>query len=245
MPLLLSGAASLPFTSFASRSQIDRAGVLLRDWWATDTLDGAAEMREAWRLVSRFRAEFATPLTKVVMGMRSFVKSEGLPVVVAQRLKRMPTMLDKLARIPTMKATRMQDIGGCRVIVPTGDLAAPPALRRRMERRRWRLIEEYDYVANPKPSGYRALHLVVERDGRLIEVQIRTALQHRWAVTVESIGPRLGFALKDGVGPEPLLEYFRYWALLNAMAEAGQQIPLQMSMNLMVKSAAGMRSVRR
>ncbi len=103
IPLLLSDAASRPFTSFASRSQIDRAGVLLRDWWATDTLDGAAEMREAWRLVSRFRAEFATPLTKIVMGMRSFVNSEELPVVVAQRLKRMPTMLDKLTRIPTMK----------------------------------------------------------------------------------------------------------------------------------------------
>ncbi len=245
MPLPLAGAAPQPFTSFASRSQIDRAGVVLRDWWASDALDSADEVWEAWRLVSRFRAEFATPLTKVVMGMRSFMNSEGLPVVVAQRLKRMPTMLDKLTRIPTMKVTRMQDIGGCRVIVPTDHLAALPALRRRMQMRKWRIIEEYDYVTNPKPSGYRALHVVVERDGRLIEVQIRTALQHRWAVSVESLGPRVGFALKDGVGPEPLLEYFRYWALLNAMAEAGQPIPPHMTLELMTKAAAGTRSVQR
>lgn len=94
-----------------------------------------------------------------------------------------------------------------------GNLAALPALVRRTAKRKWRIVEEYDYVTEPKPSGYRAFHVVVERDSRLIEVQIRTALQHRWAVNVESIGPRVGYALKDGVGPEPLLEYFRHWAL--------------------------------
>ena len=36
---------------------------------------------------------------------------------VAQRLKRMPTILSKLERQPTMDITRMQDIGGCRAVV--------------------------------------------------------------------------------------------------------------------------------
>ena len=38
-----------------------------------------------------------------------------------------------------------------------------------------------DYVAFPKPNGYRALHTTVEIDGRVIEVQIRTADMDRRA----------------------------------------------------------------
>lgn len=43
--------------------------------------------------------------------------------------------------------------------------------------------EEYDdYVARPKPNGYRSLHTVVVADGgRLLEVQIRTHEMHRHA----------------------------------------------------------------
>jgi hypothetical protein len=40
---------------------------------------------------------------------------------VAQRLKRLPTILDKLTRIPTMSVTTMHDLGGCRVVFETVD----------------------------------------------------------------------------------------------------------------------------
>lgn len=51
------------------------------------------------------------------------------------------------------------------------------------------LIESRDYVKNPKPSGYRSLHLIVEtpifleREKRLIkaEVQLRTISMNFWA----------------------------------------------------------------
>eukprot|EP00438_Fugacium_kawagutii_P000240 Skav212285 [mRNA] locus=scaffold732:410399:411904:- [translate_table: standard] len=38
-----------------------------------------------------------------------------------------------------------------------------------------------DYINNPKPNGYRSLHLVAERDGQPFEVQIRTEEMHRQA----------------------------------------------------------------
>jgi len=40
---------------------------------------------------------------------------------------------------------------------------------------------EKDYVRNPKPNGYRSLHLVAERNGQPFEVQIRTEEMHRQA----------------------------------------------------------------
>lgn len=52
-----------------------------------------------------------------------------------------------------------------------------------------RLIERRDYVANPKPSGYRSLHLIIETpifleaEKRLmkVEVQLRTISMNFWA----------------------------------------------------------------
>ena len=51
------------------------------------------------------------------------------------------------------------------------------------------LVERRDYVANPKPSGYRSLHLIIEtpifleREKRLVkvEVQLRTISMNFWA----------------------------------------------------------------
>ena len=52
-----------------------------------------------------------------------------------------------------------------------------------------RLIEEKDYIVNPKASGYRSLHLVVETDVYLsecvcpvrVEVQLRTIAMDFWS----------------------------------------------------------------
>lgn len=215
-----------PYSSWGgSRGEIDTAGRRVREYWdslpnpATDDALGAFDV--AWR----YRAEFQTPLTSVVMGLRSVVKSEGAPVVVAQRLKRMPTILDKLSRHRAMQLTRMQDIGGCRAVFPQGGFGYIEGVRRRIKRQRWNVVEEYDYIVNPKPTGYRAVHVVVLRANRLIEIQLRTEAQHRWAETVEQLGSRTGHNLKDGQGPKELLQYLERAAYGTALQEAGQPLP--------------------
>jgi ppGpp synthetase/RelA/SpoT-type nucleotidyltranferase len=43
-------------------------------------------------------------------------RARGYATTVAQRLKRRPTIIDKLKREPTMQLNMMHDIAGCRLI---------------------------------------------------------------------------------------------------------------------------------
>lgn len=62
-----------------SKGQINRAGDRLR-LWTNDPEEwmraDAEEVHETFGILVAFRSSFNTPLTKVVMGLRSFVKSE-------------------------------------------------------------------------------------------------------------------------------------------------------------------------
>lgn len=50
--------------------------------------------------------------------------------------------------------------------------------------------------------GYRAVHVIVEVDGRFVEIQVRTALQHTWAETSEKLSDVIDPAIKYGGGPD-------------------------------------------
>ena len=204
------------------RKQIRKAASRLRHWW-TDADDDeiSREVLEAWVIVRDYRATFQRPLDKVTIQLRRFVRYEVDEVIVAQRLKRMPTILAKLERQPTMDITRMQDIGGCRAVLPSA--AKVEAVLNRMAKH-WPVERVYNYVAAPKPSGYRAVHVSVVRDGRLIEIQFRTPAQQSWAAAVERAGARLRVSVKDGQGPEPLLRFFRLLGDAMALEEAGSQV---------------------
>jgi ppGpp synthetase/RelA/SpoT-type nucleotidyltranferase len=193
-----------------SRTQVDRAGEILRAWTIDGLLAGLAE-QEASRVVNAYRSEFKSPLRSVVMGLRSAVRTAGAEVVVAERLKRQPRLVGKLIRFPTTRLTQMQDVAGCRAILPS--LQAVDEVRHRIERQKSDIVKIDDYNASPKSSGYRAVHIVVRRDGALVEIQLRTASQQRWAMLVEDLDATYRFQLKDENGPEEVLEYLRVYAL--------------------------------
>ncbi len=120
-----------------------------------------------------------------------------------------------------MRLTQMQDIGGCRAVVSTLDDVY--ALRNLYLKSRSQhfLVAEDDYIKNPKPSGYRSLHLIYRFMSRghpgynklMFEVQLRTATQHAWATAVETVGAVIGQALKASEGERVWLEYFQHAAL--------------------------------
>lgn len=210
-----------------SKTQVDRAGDLLRDYFrdpstmSDGTLRLTPELLEAIEIAHHYRSCHEYPLRKVTMGLRSKVSRESERVIVGQRFKRFPSMIDKLIRMPRMNLSRMQDIGGCRAIL--ADVHEVRAVLRRV-RKNWKPPENRfkDYVSNPARSGYRAIHVITERDHRLVEVQLRTPIQHEWAIAVERMGARTGFDLKSGSGPPELLKFFELASEGMAMEERGE-----------------------
>ena len=192
-----------------SSSQVKKAGKVLRS-----TGHGGTPLNtyaKAYDVLLAYRAAHRIPLTKATMGLRSMVKTEGCQVEVSQRLKRVPTIVGKLKKEPTMQLNTMQDIGGCRGVLNTIDEVRRVQTRLSKNRPPRRVT---DYIADPRPSGYRGVHVVVEYDGRQVEVQLRTRVMHEWAVAVERFGGRLNTDLKGGQGPAPLL------AFLEAVSQA-------------------------
>lgn len=125
------------------------------------------------------------------------VDSTGL--APAQRLKRRDTFLDKLISGRARDAATMQDLGGCRLIFP--NIETLKDFREYLDKKsraRHKLLHDsnkFDYIANPKPTGYRGVLYVYEYttnsegrsylEGLRIEVQLRTGVQHAWATAVE------------------------------------------------------------
>lgn len=220
---------SKPKQSPPSKEAVNRAGQLVAELLAEyreGNFDAADEDRfrfeainPAFELIAWWRGLHAKPLTSVSANLRYYLKPHG-PVVVTQRLKRFPTVIDKLLREPSMKLAGMADIGGCRALLSDQD--AVNAVGKRL-RKNWDVRRTRDYVTHPKPSGYRAVHHIIRRKGRLIEVQLRTPLQDAWANQVEEDSRRVGSNFKGGEGQTEVHDYYVAVSELLALKERGEQ----------------------
>jgi putative GTP pyrophosphokinase len=181
-----------------SKTRVDKAGDAIRAFHAGHRCS-QHELYEHLMAIRAFRSDHGQPLTRVAANLRYYV-DQAAPNSrhkrIGQRLKRMPTILDKLEREPRMALSRMHDIGGCRAIVESQD-GIDVIVERLRRQRRWDVRREYDYVADPKVDGYRAKHLIVRKDGVLVEIQLRTLTQHSWAELVERLDLEHGLMLKQ------------------------------------------------
>jgi hypothetical protein len=136
-----------------------------------------------------------------------------------------------------MSLTQMQDIGGCRAIMPTvADALALVALYLRPSSMKAKLLKSpNDYVASPKDDGYRSVHLVYKYhtdslrykifEGHRIEIQIRSFPQHIWATAVEMLLTFTGIPIRAPVGaynalPRDLREITQWRQFFKLMANA-------------------------
>ncbi|MCW2922410.1 MAG: hypothetical protein JWL76_2284 [Thermoleophilia bacterium] len=173
---------------------------------------------KAFGVAVEFRALHVEPLNAVALDLRDLVRTNHhAGAHFGQRLKRMSRMIDKITLHRT-GLERLQDIGGCRAVLRDYE---------QVQRVADEIVEAFgakdvsNYLERPRDTGYRAIHIVHERDGRLIELQLRSPAQHRWAEVVEKAEEITGHPLKDGEGPEELLEYFRVAAGILALEESG------------------------
>lgn len=216
-----------------TRGEVDRAGRLLaRNGGLADVL----QIGHALDVVNNWRAAHSFPLNTFQVVLRDRVKRMGaLDAVVAQRLKRTPSIIGKLRRYSSMRLSRMQDIGGVRAVL--SDLTEVEDLWRRYraqeKRAKHAFVTEKNYIREPKASGYRGIHLVYRYrsarhptyDGLHIEIQLRTDLQHAWATAVETVGTFLGQSLKSSEGPGNWLRFFELAGSVFAQEEGSPTGP--------------------
>lgn len=199
-----------------SRGAVDRAGrVLLSEGASHEAIESA------WDALANWRSLHAFPLNTVTMDLRQKINRVAPGALVVQRLKRARSILSKLEKESSMRLTQMQDIGGCRAVVENIDQVY--ALRNQYKKSRslHEFVTEDDYIAKPKASGYRSLHLIyrfksnghAQYNKLMFEVQLRTRTQHAWATAVETVGAVIGQALKASEGERMWLSYFQSAAL--------------------------------
>ena len=202
-----------------SKSEINKAGSII-----TDSSSTKEERDNALIVLNNWRAAHAYPLQVICSNLRL----RNPDAIVVQRLKRLESITGKIARFPDMNLYRMQDLGGCRVIVDTIDQVYESIENYKNSRIRHILKREYDYINHPKTSGYRSYHMVYQfhsdkeetyNKNMLIEVQFRTKLQHIWATAVEMMGIYTDSNLKSSQGDEEILRFFTLVSSVIALQE--------------------------
>jgi putative GTP pyrophosphokinase len=200
-------------------SQVTNAGRVLRRYLRGDLHDDV-QLRDALHTIVKWRATHQLPLTKANNGLRSMVRTEGCVVEVSQRLKRFRTIIDKLEREPQLPLAKMQDIGGCRAVLRSIDEVRRVEMRLKKNRPP---VGYKDYIATPRSSGYRGVHVIVVYDERQIEVQLRTRVMHEWAIAVERLSSRVGTNLK-GDGQHAVQQLMAVISEAMALEERGEVV---------------------
>src|SRR3989338_6842963 len=220
-----------------SKSKIDHAGAtLINEKASLEEKEKALEILDNWRAVHKYLMHiFRKRLKRVSERMDKNALS-------VQRLKRLPSILKKLQRgyhgkKPTMNLSQMQDIAGCRVVMSNVELA------KKLHKEgfvkgdlKHKKVNEKDYITNPKEEdGYRSIHLIYRYksdkeekkyyNGLLVEVQIRSKLQHLWATAIETVDFFTRQAIKSNEGKPEWIDFFRLVSSAFAIMENTPKVP--------------------
>jgi len=219
-----------------SKSQINWAGeVLISAKSSSDDINKALDILDNWRAIHKY------PMHVFKIRLKRVSEDIDKRALAVQRLKRLPSILKKMQRKyhgnePTMNLSQMQDIAGCRVIMPNVELA------RRVYKEcyirgdlKHKKVNEKDYINNPKDDGYRSIHLIYsyksdkkrkeEYNGLLTEIQIRSKLQHLWATAIETVDFFTKQAIKSNEGQKEWMDFFKLVSSAFAIIENTPLVP--------------------
>lgn len=209
-----------------SKKQVDAAGATL-----VAALSSESDLDEAYTVINNWRSSHSVPLNIFRRTLRQNAEKRDSNCLVAQRIKRLSSIELKLRIFTTMKLGQMQDIGGCRAVVNGVDTVNDLMRLYRGSKTGSTLDHIDDYIANPKKSGYRGVHLIYRYhssknelyNGLKIEIQLRSKLQHAWATAVETVGTFVRQALKSSMGEQ---EWLRFFALMGSAIALREHTPM-------------------
>ena len=220
-----------------SRNQVDRAGATITKEANLDDTETWMEYVQAVQVINNWRSAHSYPLNCFQTNLRQRARKIDPAALVSQRLKRFESLVKKLSRgqTSTMELSQMQDVGGCRAVLPTTAQV-------------YRLAKAYqkgpsgkwlhtlvgsgkDYLISPKPDGYRGIHLIFRYVGThpnygwdklRIEMQLRSAHQHAWATALEAVDIFTNQALKANQGDQ---NWQRFFALMGSAIASRENLP--------------------
>ncbi|MEZ4871825.1 MAG: RelA/SpoT domain-containing protein [Bdellovibrionales bacterium] len=200
-----------------SKTKIDNAGELLKGEHKS-----SKQIGEALEVLSNWRTYHAIPLNSFAQVLKKRAREVNIGAVIAQRLKRTPSILLKLKNHKTMRLSTMQDIGGVRAILDSVDEVYSLLFLYKKSRSKHQLFSLNDYIETPKSDGYRSIHLVYKlkkTPSIFLEIQIRSYLQHIWATGVEVFGTLRNSSFKSGQGSKEWLSFFALLSSVFAIKE--------------------------
>ncbi|MGO7686632.1 RelA/SpoT domain-containing protein [Rhizobium ruizarguesonis] len=176
-----------------------------------------SEAHMVFMIANSWRDSHFLPMRSIFLTTKYKLRKLKIGGDMAARPKRMASIRRKLRESST-KLDQMQDIGGCRAILD--DIAGVRALLDQVRQEFPHSIRrEWPYIDRPKSDGYRSHHVVFHfnsriraqdvYEGRRIELQVRTRLQHSWATAVEAVGLFNGEDLKHHHGSSEWLRLFQ------------------------------------
>ncbi len=219
-----------------SKSKVDKAGKILIDKNSSER-----NINLALEVLNNWRASHSYPMHIFKKRLKSVSQKIDKKSLSVQRLKRVPSIIKKLKRVykgnkPTMKLSQMQDIAGCRAVISNvrlvNKLYNNYYLKGDIKHKR---IKENNYIISPKKDGYRSIHLIykynTDRKGKeiynglLVEIQIRSKLQHIWATAVEIVDFFTRQGIKFNKGKKEWVYFFKLVSSAFAKIEKCPPVP--------------------
>jgi len=163
-----------------SNSQINKLGNRLRVYPHSD---------QDLQLLDEFRNSYSQTFDAV----RRILQRRSVEPV-ARNIKSTLSIVAKLRRQPNLNLSQIQDIAGCRIIVPN-------IARQDEEVKDLRVDFPEAHVKDRRlvPShGYRAVHVIARVDQKSFEIQVRTLLQQQWAELSEKASDIIDPEIKYG-----------------------------------------------
>ena len=151
-------------------------------------------------IIRRFitlQRETGDVIQKITADIEAELEKSGIKADVFGRAKKPHSVWRKMEE-KKIGFSRLSDIYGFRIIV-SSDADCYAALG--AVHRRWRAVPGRfkDYISQPKSNGYRSIHTTVSgRDGKRVEIQIRTREMHE----VAEAGVAAHWSYRDGVRAE-------------------------------------------